>query len=77
MVSQNLIPRGGHREEVTFMDVFMIEHILKDKAINLPHIMLRIWKRFMGIRKAFPTDFYLLGFLDTLELLWIIGREIH
>lgn len=39
--SHNLIPQGGHREEDTFMDMFVVEHLHKDKAINLPYIMLR------------------------------------
>lgn len=40
MVSHNLIPRGGHREDATFANGFVIEHILKKKEINLPYIML-------------------------------------
>ncbi|KAB1220626.1 hypothetical protein CJ030_MR3G009424 [Morella rubra] len=39
--THNLIPRGGHREEVTFMDVFVIERLLKEKKFNLPYIMLK------------------------------------
>ncbi|KAB1209801.1 hypothetical protein CJ030_MR6G010437 [Morella rubra] len=37
--THNLIPRGGHREEVTFIDVFVIERRLKEKNFNLPYII--------------------------------------
>lgn len=39
--SHKVIPQGGHREEDTFMDMFVVEHLHRDKAINLPYIMLR------------------------------------
>ncbi|KAB1209456.1 hypothetical protein CJ030_MR6G003166 [Morella rubra] len=35
----NLIPRGGHLEEVTFMDVFLVERLLKEKRKNVPKDM--------------------------------------
>ncbi|KAB1211115.1 hypothetical protein CJ030_MR6G018101 [Morella rubra] len=36
----NFLPRGGHREAVTFMDVYMLEHLVNHRPINLPFIML-------------------------------------
>lgn len=70
IVSHNLIPRGGHREESTFMDVFMIDHILKYKVINLPNIMLRLWKRLMGIRTFHNRE------LDTLAKSKVFNKSM-
>ncbi|KAB1213267.1 hypothetical protein CJ030_MR5G009638 [Morella rubra] len=36
----NFLPRGGHRGVVTFMDVYMLEHLVNYRPINLPFIML-------------------------------------
>ncbi|KAB1199253.1 hypothetical protein CJ030_MR0G025677 [Morella rubra] len=37
----NLPPRGSHRKVLTFMDIYIIEHLINHKPINLPYIMLR------------------------------------
>ncbi|KAB1212907.1 hypothetical protein CJ030_MR5G010207 [Morella rubra] len=52
--THNLIPRGGHREEVTFMDVFVIERLLKEKKFNLPYIMLKHMEAACESKKNLP-----------------------
>ncbi|KAB1202573.1 hypothetical protein CJ030_MR8G016247 [Morella rubra] len=52
--THNLIPRGGHREEVTFMDVFVIERLLKEKKFNLPYIMLKHMEAACETKKNLP-----------------------
>ncbi|KAB1206092.1 hypothetical protein CJ030_MR7G005996 [Morella rubra] len=52
----NLIPRGGHREVVTFMDVFLIESLLKEKKFSLPYIMLKNMKQLASYEDADVDD---------------------
>ncbi|KAB1203411.1 hypothetical protein CJ030_MR8G000560 [Morella rubra] len=52
--THNLIPRGGHREEVTFMDVFVIERLLKERKFNLPYIMLKHMEAACETKKNLP-----------------------
>ena len=40
IISYNLLPHDGHHDEVTYMDAFLIFHILQGRPINLAHIIL-------------------------------------
>lgn len=46
--------RGGDREEVSFTDVYLIEHLLKNKLYNLPYIVLRHIEEVHGHKKNLP-----------------------
>jgi hypothetical protein len=52
--THNLMPRGGHREEVTYMDVFVLERLLKEKKFNLPYIMLKHMEAACAPKKNLP-----------------------
>ena len=52
--THNLIPRSGHREEVTFMDVFVVERLLKERKFNLPYIMLKHMEAACETKKNLP-----------------------
>ena len=40
IVTFSIIPRGGHREELTYVEAFFIDSLLVGHRVNLGYIML-------------------------------------
>ncbi|KAB1218856.1 hypothetical protein CJ030_MR3G018267 [Morella rubra] len=54
VIEHLFVKQGGHREEVTFMDVFVIELLLKGKKFNLPYIILKHMEAACETKKNLP-----------------------
>ena len=55
IITYNLLPCAGHRDKVTFMDAFLIDHILQGRPVNLTPIILSHMIDVLSHRaKSFP-----------------------
>ncbi|CAL1408943.1 unnamed protein product [Linum trigynum] len=41
MLSQNILPKGGHREAVTYFDMELLTKLLSHEKVNLPYLIFK------------------------------------
>ena len=44
MISYIFIPKGGHRDDVSFLEVFLVDNILTERKVNIGYIFFRHMK---------------------------------
>ncbi|KAL6311961.1 hypothetical protein AAG906_007451 [Vitis piasezkii] len=84
MVCSIQLPRGGHRDEVSYLEAFIVDsiltgrriHVEQDRVLPYGHFLTRVFKD-VGVDLSRETDFEALTTYDTYDELWADEGRMH